>query len=231
MKLWRENLRLGKGFIFTTLLVSQFFLSACNHDDVIVQEAKSYSDPFKSEIAEKEIYSTRSQLTSTENLSTTKEVLKPSFVDKDLSETYITPEALSKQLKHPVNDFTNSLSTAELTYLNEKLREIYEEGLLQIGIVVVATTQDTPIFDYSMKVAKSWQLGSSENNNGLLILMALNDRQIYILTGLDIEDELTDERVASVIDKDMTPHFQKVNYVTGLSAGIDSLVDSIRMSH
>ena len=85
-----------------------------------------------------------------------------------------------------------------------------------------------PIFDYAMTVAKSWALGSPENNNGLFILVALDDRQIYILTGLDVEDTLTDEIVAQIIDKDITPHFRKANYVTGLSAGIDALVWKMR---
>ncbi len=231
MKSRNRWLKFEKGFIFTALLASQFFFSACSNDAATTRDTKDYSNQSQVEIVERETDLKNSQLTSTKDSLANEEIIEASFVDKGSLGTYIAPETLAKSLNNPVNDFTSTLSTAELAYLNEKLREVYEEGLLQIGVVVVATTENIPTFDYAMTVAKSWKLGSPENNNGLLILMALDDRQIYILTGLDIEDKLTDERVASIINNDMTPHFKNANYVTGLSAGIDSLVDSIKIFH
>lgn len=148
---------------------------------------------------------------------------------EDISESdYIAPEMLVEKLNSPVNDFTSKLSDAEIEFLNKKLLDIYDEGLLQIGVAMVATTDNMPIFDYAMAVAKEWKLGSLENNNGLLILVALNDRSIYILTGLDVEDKVTDERVARIIKEDIMPHFRNAHYVTGLSTGIDALAMDMR---
>ncbi|WP_298978608.1 YgcG family protein [uncultured Psychrobacter sp.] len=228
MKLCHSLIGCRKSFIFTTLLISQFFFSACSSDTDVVQEPKNQISESQTLIAGQEVKTKSDELFSLEDLSASQEAIKPSFSENNGSDLYIGPEEISKNLNHPVNDFTNTLSIAELEYLNEKLSKIYEEGLLQIGIVLVSTTDKLPIFDYSMTVAKSWALGSPENNNGLLILMAMNDSQIYILTGLDIEDKLTDERVSKIINEDMTPHFRNKSYVTGLSVGIDSLVESMK---
>lgn len=141
---------------------------------------------------------------------------------------YLSPEFVISKLNYPVNDFTNTLSTSERKNLDSKIQTIYEEGILQVGVVVVPTTGATPIFDYAMKVADGWKLGSPENNNGLLILVALEDENMYILTGLDIEDKLSDSRVSTVIHKYIMPEFQQNKYAQGLSFGIDVLANDTR---
>ena len=143
--------------------------------------------------------------------------------------SFLAPEKVISKLNYPVNDFTNTLSASERKNLDSKIQKIDEEGILQIGVVVVPTTGSIPILDYAMKVAEGWKLGSPENNNGLFILVAVEDRQMYILTGLDIEDKLTDERVSMVINEHITPEFQQNKYAQGLSFGIDALVDDMRL--
>ena len=208
MKSYNTWIKLGKGIVLTTFLMAYLAVSGCNS-------------------AADSIQNTENQTSKAQAL-TAEPYIPVSLIDEQSESRYIAPETLGEQLKSPVNDFTATLSNAEIEFLNEKLKGVYKEGLLQMGVVLVATTEDMPIFDYAMTVAKSWALGSPENNNGLFILVALDDRQIYILTGLDVEDTLTDEIVAQIIDKDITPHFRKANYVTGLSAGIDALVWKMR---
>ncbi len=208
MKSYNTWIKLGKGIVLTTFLMAYLAVSGCNS-------------------AADSIQNTENQTSKAQAL-TAEPYIPVSLIDEQSESRYIAPETLGEQLKSPVNDFTATLSNAEIEFLNENLKGVYKEGLLQMGVVLVATTEDMPIFDYAMTVAKSWALGSPENNNGLFILVALDDRQIYILTGLDVEDTLTDEIVAQIIDKDITPHFRKANYVTGLSAGIDALVWKMR---
>lgn len=150
------------------------------------------------------------------------------LANEHLGNLYIGPESLAKKLKFPVNDFTNTLSAAERKQLDDKISSIHSEGILQIGIVIINTTAEMPIFDYAMSAANNWALGTPKNNNGLFILLALDDKEIYILTGTDAEDELTDERVKTIIDEDITPYFPDAHYATGLSKGIDALVEGMR---
>jgi len=154
---------------------------------------------------------------------------KLEFNNAQQSRGYLTPEQVIPRLKNPVNDFTNTLSFKERERLNLKLRKLYyDEGLMQVGVVIVATTDGMSLFDYGMQVAKGWSLGTAEENNGLLIIMAVDDREIYILTGLGVEDRLTDEKVAQIIDEVIVPSFEHSQFAQGLSQGIDALVDIMR---
>lgn len=154
---------------------------------------------------------------------------KLAFRNAQQSRGYLTSEQVIARLKNPVNDFTNTLSYKERERLNLKLRELYyDEGLMQVGVVIVATTDGMSLFDYGMQVAKGWSLGTAEENNGLLIIMAVDDKEIYILTGLGIEDKITDEKVAQIIDEVILPSFKQSQFAQGLSQGIDALVDIMR---
>lgn len=206
--------------MMSTLLLAPLLLSACNgatDTPAVVSSPEAAPQTLVTEPVSPPV-----------EIAKPKEVITPSLNNKQSSATYLAPETLSNSLRHPVNDFTTTLSAAELEFLNEKASRIYEEGLLQVGVVIVSTTGDMPLLDYAMTVAKTWALGSPENHNGLVIVVALDDKSMYILTGLDIDDTLTDERVASIIEKDITPHFRRANYVTGLSAGMDALVWEMR---
>lgn len=139
---------------------------------------------------------------------------------------YLHPNSL--QLSQPVNDFTNTLTPQEQQALNSKIAAIDSQGLLQIGVVMVDTTGDMSTFDYAMKVAQRWALGSAQYSNGLVILVAKKDRKMHILTGSDIEDKLTNKRVADIIDKQITPYFPQGQYAQGLSVGIDALANEMR---
>lgn len=146
------------------------------------------------------------------------------------SATFLAPQKLVKKLRNPVNDFTQTLTVSEVAALNKKIAETDAEGLLQVGVVIVPTTGELSTFDYAMTLAQGWQLGSPENNNGLLILVAKQDRKMYILTGLDVQKLLPDERVKDIIDTDITPHFPQGDYARGLMAGIDALSQQLRDS-
>lgn len=207
MKSHNRWFKFGQSIILITFFMTYLSLSGCNG----VNDSTQSSEDANSQ---------NLHLADSENVLPLVE---------DISESdYIAPEMLVEKLNSPVNDFTSTLSDAEIEFLNKKLLDIYDEGLLQIGVAMVATTDNMPIFDYAMAVAKEWKLGSPENNNGLLILVALNDRSIYILTGLDVEDKVTDERVARIIKEDIMPHFRNAHYVTGLSTGIDALSMDMR---
>lgn len=143
---------------------------------------------------------------------------------------YISPDSFNDFDFQTVNDFSQTLSASEISLLDKKIRAIYKKGIMQIGVVIVPTTADKPIYDYAMAVAGIWKLGSVGENNGLLILIAKNDRQMYILTGTGIEASLNDEQVAQVIKKEIAPKFAKGKYYAGLSVGIDALVRELYRS-
>ncbi len=82
-----------------------------------------------------------------------------------------------RPLNEPVVDQGNLLSAAEKQAISQKILQLHEQGKAQIGVVIVPTTGQEDIFDYAMRVAEKWQLGSAKRDNGILMAIAVNDRQ------------------------------------------------------
>lgn len=123
-------------------------------------------------------------------------------------------------LNEPVVDVAQILSTDEKRQLNEQLFSIYQKNLAQMAIVIIPTTEGVPIFDYTMRIAERWQLGDKDNDNGILILVAINDREMFIATGHGMEGILPDAVINRIIREDIRPAFGNGQYAQGLSAGI-----------
>ena len=123
-------------------------------------------------------------------------------------------------LNEPVIDQANLLSPAEKQQLTQRILKLYNEGKGQIGVVIVPTTGQEDIFDYSMRVAEAWQLGSTKRDNGLLMTIAVNDRRIQILTGYGLEGVLPDIVAGRIINDKITPYFKQGQYARGIDTGL-----------
>ena len=126
-------------------------------------------------------------------------------------------------LNEPVVDQANILNPQEKLRLEAQLRSIYQQGLAQAAVVIVPTTNGVPIFDYALQVAEKWELGDEAIDDGLLMVVAVNDRDMYILTGYGLEGVLPDAAVNRVIREDITPLFKQNNYGAGIIAGVEAL--------
>ncbi|MFT0771868.1 TPM domain-containing protein [Psychrobacter aquimaris] len=126
-------------------------------------------------------------------------------------------------LNEPVVDQANILNPQEKLRLEAQLRSIYQQGLAQAAVVIVPTTNGVPIFDYALQVAEKWELGDEAIDDGLLIVVAVNDRDMYILTGYGLEGVLPDAALNRIIREDITPLFKQNDYGAGTIAGVDAL--------
>lgn len=86
-------------------------------------------------------------------------------------------------LQHRVTDLTATLSKAEEASIEARLGEFEKRKGSQIAVLIVPTTQPESIFDYSLRVAESWKLGRKGVDDGVLFVVAKNDRKMQILTG------------------------------------------------
>ena len=126
-------------------------------------------------------------------------------------------------LNSPVVDQANILNPQQKQRLEAQLQGIYRKGLAQAAIVIVPTTGGVPIFDYSLQAAEKWQLGEADTDDGLLILVAVNDRDMYIQSGYGLEGVLPDAALNRIIREDITPYFKQNDYGAGLLAGLDKI--------
>ena len=135
----------------------------------------------------------------------------------------IIQRELPAQLNAPIIDQANVLSSAENAQLTQKIQTIYQQGKAQIGIVIVPSTGQEDIFQYGMRVADEWKLGSAERDNGLLIVVALNDRRIQILTGYGLEGVLPDIINHQIIENQIKPQFKQQQYAQGLNDALEEI--------
>lgn len=127
------------------------------------------------------------------------------------------------ELNAPVIDPANLLNQTEKQQIAERVLSLYQQGKAQIGVVVVPSVGQQDIFDYSLKLGEQWQLGSAKRDNGLLMVVAVNDRRIQILTGYGLEGVLPDIVLGRIIREQITPYFRQGQYGAGILAGIDEI--------
>lgn len=142
-------------------------------------------------------------------------------IANDMAEGQIQRDLPS--LNEPVIDQANLLSPAEKQQLSQRILNLYNAGKGQIGVVIVPTTGQEDIFDYSMRVAEAWQLGSAKRDNGLLMTIAINDRRIQILTGYGLEGVLPDIVAGRIIHDKITPFFKQGQYAQGIDSGLTEI--------
>lgn len=195
-------LMLGMG---TTMLVSAETATATDAEEVIV--AREILQP-----------KNNNQNIQTQNTETA--ASQPQIAN-DMAEGQFQRDLPS--LNEPVIDQANLLSPAEKQQLSQRILKLYNEGKGQIGVVIVPTTGQEDIFDYSMRVADAWQLGSAKRDNGLLMTIAINDRRIQILTGYGLEGILPDIVAGRIIHDKITPFFKQGQYAQGIDSGLTEI--------
>ncbi|MFV5191304.1 TPM domain-containing protein [Acinetobacter courvalinii] len=132
-------------------------------------------------------------------------------------------------LNQPVIDQAKILSDAEMQQLNQKILSLYQQGKAQVGVIIVPTTGQEAIFDFALRAGEKWQLGSAKRDNGLLMAIAVNDRNIQILTGYGLEGVLPDLVLSRIIRNQITPYFKQGQYAQGISAGLDEITRIVNL--
>ncbi len=122
-----------------------------------------------------------------------------------------------------VNDFAGALSPEQKEILEQKLVALDDSTSNQIAIVLIKTLNDYPIEDYANKLFRSWGIGNKKNNNGVLILAAIDDHQVRIEVGYGLEGAIPDITANSIIDNDIAPSFKTQNYYQGLNLATNDL--------
>ncbi|MFN2458133.1 MAG: YgcG family protein [Chitinophagaceae bacterium] len=121
-----------------------------------------------------------------------------------------------------VNDFANVLTAEQEHALENKLVAYDDSTSTQIAVVTVRTTADYPIEDVGLEILRRWGVGG-EKNNGIVILAAIDDRDISIRTGYGMEGAIPDITAKNIIENDILPNFRGENYYRGFDEGTNSI--------
>ncbi len=139
------------------------------------------------------------------------------FYDEDIPERPSPPKL--------VNDYTQTLSSGEVYRLEQKLAAYNDSTSTQIAVVVIASTKDYSIEDYAIRLARKWGIGQSEKNNGILLLVAKEDRNIDIETGYGVEGYISDADARAIISELITPNFRNGDFYAGLDLATTRMID------
>jgi len=126
-----------------------------------------------------------------------------------------------------VTDLTGTLSTEQRGALETKLAAFEAQKGTQIAVLMVPTTEPETIEQYSIRVVDQWKLGRKKVDDGILLLLARNDRTLRIEVGYGLEGVVPDAIAHRIIDETIVPRLRSGDYYGGIDAGVDQLIGLI----
>jgi uncharacterized protein len=128
------------------------------------------------------------------------------------------------ELKQRVNDFTNTLSFQEWQEVDRLLKSYEDTTSTQVVVLIVNTLDGESIEDYANKTFALNKIGQAKKDNGVLLLIAKQDRKVKIEVGYGLEGALTDAVCSQIIRQEILPHFKAENYFGGIVTGVDAII-------
>ena len=129
-------------------------------------------------------------------------------------------------LERPIIDQTESLANEDINRIAQLINAERQKKSFQIGVLMISTLgSDDSLEEYSLKVARQWGVGDKKKSNGVLLLIAKNDRKMRIEVGNGMEGSLTDARASRIIRDTIAPKFRSGDYAGGVEAGVKRIID------
>jgi len=122
-----------------------------------------------------------------------------------------------------LNDFSGLLSQSQRENLEKRLIEIEKETTNEIAILIIKSLEGKSIEEYANEIFNEWKIGKKGKDNGVLILISLDDRKIRIEVGYGLESILTDSVCGRIIRDVMAPYFRKSDYYNGIKEAVETI--------
>lgn len=123
-----------------------------------------------------------------------------------------------------VTDRTATLTREQTAALEQKLQAFEAAKGSQLAVLIVPTTGDEQIEQYSLRVVEQWKLGRKNVDDGALLIVAKNDRALRIEVGYGLEGVLNDATSKRIISEVIVPRFQQGDFYGGIEAGVDRMI-------
>lgn len=126
-----------------------------------------------------------------------------------------------------VTDLTATLTSPQRQALERKLADLEQAKGSQIAVLILPTTQPETVEQYAIRVAEAWKLGRKGVDDGVLLLVAKDDRAVRIEVGYGLEGVIPDAVAKRIIEERVLPRFRQGDYAGGLDAGVEALIQLI----
>jgi len=131
------------------------------------------------------------------------------------------------QLTARVTDLTGTLTSGQQAALEQKLAGVEARHTAQLAVLLVPTTQPETVEQYAVRVFEKWKLGRKGVDNGVLLVVAKNDRKLRIEVGYGLEGAIPDALAKRIIDEEIVPRFKQGDFHGGIDAGTDRIAKLI----
>lgn len=127
-----------------------------------------------------------------------------------------------------VTDGAEILEPAAEAKLSGKLETLERATGRQLVVVTVPTLGGRDIAAFTRDLGNAWGIGREKEDDGVILLVAPNERQVRIAVGHGLEGTLTDDICSQIIESEMLPHFRRSDLRGGIEAGVDALVSRLQ---
>jgi uncharacterized protein len=132
----------------------------------------------------------------------------------------------------PVVDQADILTPEQEADLKSKAEALYSQTGRAYAVATVKSLEGYPVEDYAYRLGRAWGLGEKDKDNGVLLLVAPNERKVDIATGYGAGGYMTDAMSGIIIRQDILPHFKQSppDYGGGIEAGTDAIIKQMSLS-
>ena len=127
-------------------------------------------------------------------------------------------------LKARVTDLTGTLNAQQTSELEARIAAFESRRGSQLAVLLLPTTKPEEIEQYSIRVAEAWKIGRKKVDDGLILVVAKDDRRLRIEVGYGLEGAIPDSVAKRVIDERITPRFRDGDFYGGVRDGVDQLI-------
>jgi uncharacterized protein len=125
-----------------------------------------------------------------------------------------------------VNDLAGMMSEYQVSQLEDRLSHFEEQTHHQIAILTIPSLNGDSLEDFSIRVAEAWKIGHKGADDGVILIVARDDRKVRIEVGYGLEGVLPDAIANRIIQEVIVPRFRSNNFAGGIEAGVDSVLES-----
>ncbi|TMG89452.1 MAG: YgcG family protein, partial [Betaproteobacteria bacterium] len=130
-------------------------------------------------------------------------------------------------LKAHVTDLTGTLSAQQLRDLESRLAAFERGKGSQVAVLMLPSTQPETIEEYSIRVADAWKIGRARAEDGVILVVAKNDRKLRFEVGTGLEGAIPDVIAKRIVSDVIAPHFRSGDFYGGIAAGTDAVMKLI----